>query len=38
VDNVADIYEEIQGAVECDITYDPDAFNSVSIKEVFDAA
>jgi hypothetical protein len=38
VDNVADIYEEIQGAVECDITYHPDAFNSVSIKEVFDAA
>lgn len=38
VDNVADIYEEIQGTVECDITYDPDAFNSVSIKDVFDAA
>ena len=38
VDNVADIYEEVQGNVECDIEYDPDAFNSISIKEVFDAA
>ena len=36
VDCVADIYEEIQGKVECDISYDPDAFNSISIKEVFD--
>lgn len=36
VDNVLDIYEEIQGKVECEIEYDPDAFNSISIKEVFD--
>jgi len=36
VDNVLDIYEEIQGKVECEIDYDPDAFNSISIKEVFD--
>lgn len=36
VDNVADIYEEIQGLVECEIDYDKDAFNSISIKEVFD--
>lgn len=36
VDAVADIYEEIQGKVECEIDYDKDAFNSVSIKEVFD--
>lgn len=36
VDVVADIFEEIQGHVECDIAYDPDAFNSISIKEVFD--
>lgn len=36
VDVVADIYEEIQGKVECEIDYDKDAFNSVSIKEVFD--
>lgn len=36
VDLVADIYEEIQGKVECEIEYDKDAFNSISIKEVFD--
>lgn len=36
VENVADIYEEIQGVVECEIDYDKDAFNSISIKEVFD--
>lgn len=36
VDNVADIYEEIQGKVECEIDYDKDAFNSISIGEVFD--
>lgn len=36
VENVADIYEEIQGRVECEIEYDKDAFNSISIKEVFD--
>lgn len=36
VELVADIYEEIQGRVECEIDYDKDAFNSISIKEVFD--
>ena len=36
VEVVADIYEEIQGKVECEIDYDEDAFNSISIKEVFD--
>jgi len=36
VENVADIYEEIQGLVECEIDYDPDAFNSIGIREVFD--
>ena len=36
VEVVADIYEEIQGKVECEIDYDKDAFNSISIKEVFD--
>ncbi len=36
VDLVADIYEEIQGVVECEIEYDKDAFNSISINEVFD--
>ena len=35
VNVVADIYEEIQGKVECEIDYDKDAFNSISIKEVF---
>lgn len=36
-DCIADIYEEIQGNVECEIDYDKDAFNSISINEVFDA-
>ena len=36
VDVVADIYEEIQGNIECDIHYDPNAFNSISVKEVYD--
>ncbi len=36
VDVVADIYEEIQGKVECEIDYDKDVFNSISIKEVYD--
>lgn len=36
VDNVLDIYEEIQGKVECEIDYNADAFNSISIKEVYD--
>ena len=36
VDVVADIYEEIQGKVECEIDYDKDAFNSISIREVYD--
>ena len=30
---IADIYEEIQGKVECEIQYDKDAFNSISITE-----
>lgn len=36
-DLVLDIYEEVADAVELDVEYDPDAFNSISIKEVFDA-
>ena len=36
VELVADIYEEIQGKVECEIDYDKDAFNSISINEVYD--
>lgn len=36
VDCVADIYEEVQGKVECEVDYDKNAFNAISIKEVFD--
>lgn len=36
-DLIADIYEEIQGNVLCEIDYDPNAFNSISITDVFDA-
>lgn len=36
VDNVLDIYEEIQGKVELEVEYDADVFNSISIKEVYD--
>lgn len=36
IDNVADIYEEIQGVVGCEVDYDKDAFNSISIREVYD--
>lgn len=34
---VLDIFEEVADAVEIDVSYDPDAFNSISIEEVFDA-
>ncbi len=34
---VLDIFEEVADAVELDVAYDPDAFNSISITEVFDA-
>lgn len=36
VTNVLDIFQEVQGKVELEIDYDADAFNSISIKEVFD--
>ena len=36
-DLVLDIFEEVADAVELDVNYDPDAFNSISIEEVFDA-
>lgn len=36
VTNVLDIFQEVQGKVELEIEYDADAFNSISIKEVFD--
>jgi hypothetical protein len=35
-DLVLDIFEEVADAVELDVSYDPDAFNSISIEEVFD--
>lgn len=34
---VLDIFEEVADSVELDVYYDPDAFNSISIEEVFDA-
>lgn len=36
-DNILDIFEEVEGAVELDVLYDKDSFNNISIKEVFDA-
>ena len=35
-DNVLDIFEEVADAIELDVSYDPDAFNSISINEVYD--
>ena len=37
VDNVLDIFEEVADAVELDVEYDADKFNSITILEVFDA-
>ena len=36
-DLVLDIFEEVADTVELDVAYDPEAFNSISIEEVFDA-
>jgi hypothetical protein len=36
-DVVLDVFEEVADAVELDVAYDPNAFNSISIEEVFDA-
>ena len=36
-DLVLDVFEEVADAVELDVAYDPKAFNSISIEEVFDA-
>ena len=33
---VLDIFEEVADTVELDVTYDPSAFNSISIEQVFD--
>ena len=35
-DLILDIFEEVADAVELEVNYDPDAFNSISIKEVFE--
>lgn len=35
-DLVLDIFEEVADAVELDVEYDPEDFNSISVKEVFD--
>lgn len=35
-DLVADIYEEVADTIEIDVNYDPKAFNSISIEEVFE--
>lgn len=37
VDNVADIFQEVADSIELDVTYDPNAFNSISITGVYDA-
>lgn len=36
-DTVLDIFEEVADAVELDVEYDADKFNSITILEVFDA-
>ena len=36
-DLVLDIFEEVADEIELDVYYDPDAFNSISIEEVYDA-
>lgn len=35
-DLILDIFEEVADAVELEVNYDPDAFNSISIEEVFE--
>lgn len=35
-DLVDDIMEDVDGALEYEVEYDPDAFNSISIKEVYE--
>ncbi len=34
---ILDIFEEVADAIELDVNYDPEAFNSIEINEVFDA-
>ena len=35
-DAVCDLYEDVQGKTEVEVDYDEKAFNSISIKEVYD--
>ena len=35
-DNILDIFEEVADAIELDVLYDPQSFNSIEIAEVFD--
>ena len=35
-DNLLDIFEEVADTVELAVSYDPDAFNSIEVNEVFD--
>lgn len=35
-DCVLDIFEEVADAVELDVNYDPDSFNSIEVNEVYD--
>ena len=35
-DCVLDIFEEVADAIELDVFYDPDSFNSIEVNEVFD--
>lgn len=35
-DEVLDIYQDLAGKIELQVDYDPDAFNSVSITDIFD--
>lgn len=34
--NVLDIFEEVADAIELDVNYDPDSFNSIEINAVYD--
>jgi hypothetical protein len=36
-ENVLDIFEEVADSVELDVEYKKDAFNSITIKDVYDA-
>jgi hypothetical protein len=35
-DQILDVFQSIQGAIEVEVDYKADAFNPITIKEVFD--